>query len=432
MIGAIMILAVVFMAHGAVARTVILKDIRYWSGPERTRIVFETSGKATFRSFKSKRSGKLVVDFRNLKVTRYRPPKFIKIDDGIVASIALVHNARKRTLRAILALKAGVRYKIISLKPSFGKAYRVVVDVFSPEREAREATERVKAVKRLGISCKIVVVDAGHGGIDPGAIGRRGTKEKDVTLKVAKKVVSKLNRMRGIRAFLTRKGDYYISLRKRTQIAREYGAHLFVSIHADASRNRSARGASVYCLSEHGATDEAARLLARNENLSDLLAGMPASSDRRVNSIILDMLQTRTINESLKAAETVIHELAKVCRLKFKTPRQAAFVVLKAPEIPCVLVETGYISNWADELLLRNSRFQEKVSSAIANACFRYLKTVRPQAPPLKYRYHIVRKNETLWRISQKYNIDISAIKQANNIGRDNRIYVGQKLLLPL
>jgi len=95
-------------------------------------------------------------------------------------------------------------------------------------------------------------------------------------------------------------------------------------------------------------------------------------------------------------------------------------------------VETGYISNWADELLLRNSRFQEKVSSAIANACFRYLKAVRPQAPPLKYRYHIVRKNETLWRISQKYNIDISAIKQANNIGRDNRIYVGQKLLLPL
>jgi N-acetylmuramoyl-L-alanine amidase len=221
----------------------------------------------------------------------------------------------------------------------------------------------------------MVVVDPGHGGRDPGAVGQRRTREKDVVLNISKKLHDRINAVPGMRAVLTRKGDYYISLRGRIGIARKLHADLFVSVHADAVTRRSARGSSVYALSQRGATSETARLLADKENASDLVGGVTLSDkDDLLAEVLIDLSVTKTISESLTFGGDILRQLKRIGPVHSQRVEQAAFVVLKSPDIPSVLVETAYISNPQEEKLLRSDRHQNKIADAILSGIRAYLK----------------------------------------------------------
>lgn len=218
-----------------------------------------------------------------------------------------------------------------------------------------------------------IAIDAGHGGRDPGAVGKRGTKEKNVALQIARRLKKQIDRQPGMRAVLIRDGDYYIELRKRILKARKHRADLFVSIHADANPNRKLTGSSVYILSDKGASSEAARWLANSENSYETkIAGARLHKNKTLNSIVLDLSQEATINKSLEIANGVLRELGSVNNLLRHRVESAGFVVLKSPDIPSVLVETAFISNVQEEKRLKTARHQEKLAKAIFKGILRY------------------------------------------------------------
>jgi N-acetylmuramoyl-L-alanine amidase len=254
-----------------------------------------------------------------------------------------------------------------------------VIDLVDVVQEKKELEERQKQKEIKPKGAKIVVIDPGHGGEDPGAIGPKKTMEKDIVLKVGGKVVHLLNQNNEIQAFLTRKGDYFIPLEERIKIAREYGADLFVSLHTDGSFNPQARGSSVYCLSLSGATDEAAKILADKENMSNILGGAflrPAAfaKDQNLNQILLDLMQNNSMKESFRFAETLLEDVKAFNPLKYSSYRQANFIVLKAPDIPSVLVEMAFITNREDERLLNRDEFQEKMAKTLNTSIKKYFK----------------------------------------------------------
>ena len=253
-------------------------------------------------------------------------------------------SALQSGVRVELTLPAQVQTTVFKLKPFQDKPYRIVIDIVLPEvaKQESEARERIKITRKD----RIIVIDPGHGGEAVGAVGKKGTFEKDVVLSISRKLQGVLNKRPGYRAFLTRDDDYYVAFSKRLTIAREYGADLFVSIHADAARNRSAEGSSVYCLSTGRASSEAAKILARNENLADIVGGVPnGEGGEGSDPILLDMFQTNTLNQSKTFGSCVLQNLQRENNLKFTSVQEAPFYVLKLPEIPSLLIETAYISN---------------------------------------------------------------------------------------
>ena len=221
----------------------------------------------------------------------------------------------------------------------------------------------------------VIAIDAGHGGKDPGAVGRGGTLEKDIVLSISKKLYKLLNKEENIKPVLIRTKDYYIPLRQRIKKARKYKADLFISIHADAARNRKARGSSVYVLSQHGATSEAAKWLANKENSADLIGGVSIEDkDNVLAQVILDLSQSATIETSIKAASVLLSKIGKVSKLHLKNIEQAGFVVLKSPDIPSILVETAFLSNSKEEKKLRTKKFQNNIAKALRDGIIEIIK----------------------------------------------------------
>ena len=222
-----------------------------------------------------------------------------------------------------------------------------------------------------------IVIDAGHGGKDPGAIGRSGLREKDVVLNIAKKIAERLEKNQGIRIVMTRSGDYYVPLRARLNTARRDDADLFIAVHADAYFNNKATGASVYALSQHGATSEASRWLMQQENHSEI-DGIKfdnlSDRSRMVRSVLIDLSQTATIRDSLRLGNKVLDALDRISLLHHNQVEQAPFVVLKSPDIPSILIETGFITNPDEELRLFNPRYQDKLADAIAHGVQAYIR----------------------------------------------------------
>lgn len=344
----------------AFALTDIL-NIRHWAAPDNTRIVIDTSEEA--ETTISKADQKIIIDFKNAQAVPDVSTDDFFSKPGVER--ILVRSLSENTLRIEVWLAGYVETRVFKLKAFADKPYRVVIDIGLPEVEKKEGEER-KQVKTV-IKDKVIVVDPGHGGDDPGAIGRRGTKEKDVVLNISRRLEKILNKKKGYKAFLTRRGDYYPSFNKRLQVAREYGADLFVSIHADAVRNRAIKGSSVYCLSTTGASSVAARLLASQENLADFIGGTENDQGNdETDPIILHMVQTETLNVSKNLANAILDRIRPLNPLKFDQVQFAPFRVLKMPEIPSVLIETAYISNPREERLLRSTSFQKKIAKAIA------------------------------------------------------------------
>ncbi len=415
-------------------------SIRRWTAPDYTRVVIDTSDRVQYEA--KDKNQKLTIDFKNTVFPATIPHQYI-LNKPAVKKI-LLRPLPGCKVRVELWLSKNVKVKIFTLQRVLNKPHRVVIDVRLPEIEKKESQER----KQVHISekKKIIVIDPGHGGEDPGAIGRRGTKEKNVVLKIAKDLRDIL-RNRGYQAFLTRKGDYYISFKKRLKIAKEYGANLFISLHTDAYRSRGARGSSVYCLSTRGASSEAARLLARNENLSDVIAGVPnGQNNGESDPITLNMLQTETCNLSKSIGSIVLKDLKKINHIKYSKVHEAPFRVLKLPDTPSILIEVAYISNPREELLLRKPSYRKEVAWAVASSVQEFFplpssfakgegrKLKRPvfashastpASVPVTY---IVKRGDILDRIARRHNTTIKNLQELNHLKSRNRIYAGQRL----
>ncbi len=350
----------------------VINDIRMWHAPDRTRIVLDMDEGVDFREFTLKSPHRFVVDLPQGRLAHSLP------DSDSMGQF--IHRMRKGypvagVLRVVFDLKKAVRYEIRLLKPVDHYRYRLVMDFYSQE-PVSPTTQAKRQEPGNGRSTQdlLILIDPGHGGEDPGALGKK-TYEKTVVLQIAKKLKDKVDRQPGMRAELTRKGDYYVGLRKRTGIARRLKADLFVSIHADAFKDRSVHGSSVYALSQRGATSESARWLADKENASDLIGGAILSDkeDMLANAMI-DMSMTRTVNESLVLGRAVLNELKKIGPVHSKRVEQAGFAVLKSPDIPSILVETAYITNSKEEKLLRSAEHQHRIGDAVLAGIRKYIR----------------------------------------------------------
>jgi N-acetylmuramoyl-L-alanine amidase len=416
-----------------------LYDLRHWSAPTHTRIVFDLKHSAKYNSFVLSNPARLVLDLKDFD--GHIPKNLAKINNNIVKTIRLAKKS-KNVIRIVIDLKKSSDYKIFPLKKIDKKPPRLVIDITRPDlvktnRKKREATKNLKKTGNY-----IVVIDPGHGGEDPGAVNRKGVKEKDIVLKISKTTVKMLNRQKGIKAYLTRKGDYFIPLQKRVLIAKQYGADIFISIHADSSFSTKAYGTSVYCLSFKGASSNTARMVARKENASDFVGGVPLDhNNSSLNKIIIDLVQTHSLNSSLTLAGTMLKEISKLNRLHKKTPPQANFAVLRAPDIPSILIETDFISNHKRAKRMQTPSFQAAFSKCITSAVVKFIKKTGLQpsgiktsvASRTKYQpgLHRVKRGETLSGIAKKYRVSVLSLKKANRLSSKSILRIGQRLKIP-
>ena len=368
-IGAIL-LATALPATGAPVATRFL-DLRQWSAPDHSRVVIDLSGPPTYNIPANAET--LILKVSLQKISLPWQVREIPVDDRVIRKLRMTRVGADGAELTISLVKPA-RWNAIVLKPFEDKPDRLVIDIFRPDLEEKEKAERQVTQTLKTKKTRIVVIDPGHGGEDPGAIGPGRIREKDVVLALARKLQKALDESGEVRAFLTRRDDYFIALEDRIKIAQEYGADLFISLHVNGNRKRSVRGTSIYCLSLKGASDKAAELLAEQENTSDLVGGISSAPARKdLDSILLDLEQTHTINESLHLGGMALKELGQVNRIQFTQPRQASFVVLKAPSIPSILVEAAYITNPAEEKVLRQERFQSALAQAIAAAVKKFM-----------------------------------------------------------
>lgn len=446
------VLLMLFLCPFQVMAQYEILNIRHWSAPDHTRVVIDVSDHIPYTIEKADK--KLFIDFKDTDVSEDFPNELILKRPGIDKIVVIP--LAEGSVRVELSIAENVETKVFNIKKIQDKPDRVVIDIEFPDVEKQETKEREEV--RVLRKNKIIVIDPGHGGEDPGAAGKLGTQEKRVVLEISRKLRDILNKKEGYRAFLTRNGDYYVPFKKRLKIAREYGADLFVSIHADSFKNRDARGSSVYCLSLGGASSEAAKLLARNENLADIIGGSPnGENSDETDPIILNMFQTNTINSSKVFGSTVLKCLNRVNQVKYNKVQEARFMVLKLPEIPSLLIETAYISNPKEEKLLQNSHFQKEIAKAIAAAITEFLpvQPVKPLKTPrivltkniekpaidaasddkdkskTRSSVYTVRRGDTLEWIARKHNTTISTLLKLNRMQIDDTLYFGRVLKVP-
>ena len=341
------------------------------SADDHTRVVFDLSGGFEHRLFTLADPYRIVIDLKDT-----RKSEAIEIDNVTTNLVSGLRSASKNNgrLRVVLDLQAKVRPRSFELRPDGKSGHRLVVDLhatnLSPTPIKTNQQERKKAKKQF-----VIALDPGHGGRDPGAIGKRGTREKDIALAVAKKMKTLINRTPGYRAILTRDADRYVTLRNRVKKARQAEADIFISLHADSFHKRNVKGASVYALSLRGASSEAARWIAKKENSSDLIGGISLDDkDDLIASVLLDLSQTATIQDSLELGSDVLSHIGKVSRLNNRKVQQAGFAVLKAPDMPSILIETAFLSNPSEEKKLRSSKHQHKLAKAVFSGIRKHLK----------------------------------------------------------
>ncbi len=415
----------------ALVKTEILA-MRHWVAPDHTRFVIDLSGEADFIIEEGERQITVILE------NAFFPAKLggMKVlDKPGLKSVCLFSSPASR-VRIELGLAGNLRVNVFKLKKIRDKPDRVVVDIALPQmgRQDKGEGEKAGVIKKK----RVIVIDPGHGGDDPGAVGKDGTYEKDVVLDISRRLQEIMNKKDEYNAFLTRNGDYYVPFKKRLMIAREYGADLFLSIHADAARNRAASGSSVYCIADGAASSEAARILANNENLADVIGGVPAGEQSDASDpIILDMFQTHVKNQSRSFGRLLLNEMKSVNGVKFGDVQEAPFYVLKLPEITSVLLETAFLSNPQEEKLLKKRVFRQKIALAVADSIVKFFPplpgaggSTGDASPPATIIYK-VKGGDTLYSIAASHGTTAEAIKELNNVKRPDRLYVGSKLVVP-
>lgn len=400
--------ALLLLAAPVLLQAAELRELRLEPGDGRTRVVLELSAPAEHRFFVLDGPRRAVIDLRASSLAR---PATVPPGRGLATRIRTGPQPNG-DLRVVVEMPEGTGARV-AREAVPGAGSRLVLELGSPavakvspsgapraESSPAPATP-VRAAHAPPASGRevVVAIDAGHGGQDPGAIGPAGTREKDVVLKIARELAARVNREPGMRAVLTRDGDYFLSLRQRIRRARDAGADIFVSVHADAVLDRSVSGSSVYVLSDKGATDEQARWLAERENAADLKGGISLEDkDQVLASVLLDLSQSASIASSMQAAERVLRALGRVNTVRKPAVQQAGFVVLKSPDIPSMLVETAFISNPGDEQLLR----REAVRTALAEAIFRGVHAYFTEHPPEGTRFALERRSTPVAALSAR------------------------------
>jgi N-acetylmuramoyl-L-alanine amidase len=446
----LIILSVILLSAGSADAAEIL-NIRYWAAPDHTRVVIDVRSDPSMEVQEGEKL--LTLNFRQASVRPSLSRELAINKPGIKKVI--IHPAEQGLVRIDLVLDEYLKTQVFRLKNFQDKPYRVVVDIFlEPASSDEKIKESLPKMKRD----KIIVIDPGHGGDDPGAIGTKGTYEKNIVLSIGREIKKAVNNIPGYRAVLTRDGDYYVSFNKRLQTAKDANASLFISVHADAARNRLAKGCSIYCLSTGGATNEAAKLLARNENLSDIIGGVPNGEGKtESDQIILNMFQTNTINLSKIYASNLIEQLGGVSSLKYRNVQEAPFRVLKLPDIPAVLIETAYISNVEEERLLKSIDFQKKLAKAVASSATEYLSDAangrtndagrvneikdksRETELPAKVDglreiatdQYKIKKGDTLFSIAHLFNTRVAVLLKLNKLNLEDPLFIGRKIQVP-
>lgn len=366
---------------------------RVWPAPDFTRVTIESSSAISNDQMMLQNPERIVVDLKDIKLNDVLKQLSNKVD-GLDPNIKKIRVGQfnSKVTRLVIDLKSSASVKIFSLKPFKEYKHRLVIDIYP--KDIDELTNLLNQLKKKDNGQQstelvipeikkstIISIDAGHGGEDPGAIGAKGTKEKVVNLQIAKRLKKLIDKEPYMKAVLIRSGDYYIPLGKRVSMARKIKADIFISIHADAFKKRAVRGSSVFALSERGATSAFAKFLANNENEADLIGGVSIDDKEPILArTLLDLSQASTINDSLKLGNYVLKEIKKVNKLHKKYVEQAGFAVLKAPDIPSILIETAFISNKKEEKNLKSIAFQQKLSRSILKGIKRYVKGGQPTA----------------------------------------------------
>lgn len=433
-IGRLTLIALVLLAPAIVAAASIVENVRLWSEDGRTRVVLDLSRPTEHNIFTLRGPDRLVVDLKDSRLAESLGKLPV---GGAIRSIRTGLRANGQ-LRVVLDLNQTVRSRSFTAGPNEKYGDRLVIDLQQQGslRTVKRASEEHVAGRDI-----VVAIDPGHGGHDPGAVGRARTREKDVALAIARLLGEGINAEPGMRAILIRSGDYYVDHRERMEIARRSKADLFVSIHADAVDDRRANGASVYVLSLKGASDEAAKRLAERENASNFVGGISlADKDAVLASVLLDLSQNAALSASLDVGNEVIAQLARIGKVHRRKVQQAGFLVLKSPDVPSILVEMAYISNPAEEKRLKSRSHQANLANAMLLGVRKYfydnpppnslIALNRSRSPNQQVRY-VISRGDTLSEIAERYNVSMSAIKSANSLSGNN-VRIGQTLKIPV
>jgi N-acetylmuramoyl-L-alanine amidase len=437
-----------------------VKSVRLWRAPDNTRLVFDLSGPVEHSVFTLAAPDRLVIDINGATLGG-------ALDVPTANTPITSMRSAQRTpsdLRVVIDLKKAVTPKSFTLAPNQQYGNRLVVDLYDSPPDVEPSTPQAPIATTPAVPVSpaqpsitltpvpngkrdiVVVIDAGHGGEDPGASGSRGQHEKDLVLAIARELQRQINQDKGFRAELTRTGDYFIPLRGRTEIARKKGADLFISIHADAAPSSAAFGASVFALSDRGATSETARWLADSENRSDLIGGAGNVSlddkDRMLAGVLLDLSMTASLSSSLNVGQKVLSSVGRVTALHKRRVEQAGFMVLKSPDIPSILVETGFISNANEAGKLQSAAHQQALARSIRAGVQQFFQQNPPPGTYIAWLrdsgklagraagQHIVRSGESLAMLAVRYEVPISSLRSLNNLKSDE-LKTGQALNIP-
>lgn len=367
--------------------------VRVWPASTYTRVTLESTHLLKYRQFALSNPERVVVDIEgvNLNAVLKGVGSQIRPDDPFIRS-ARVGQFDPKTVRMVFELKQNVTPQLFALAPVAEFKERLVMDLYPANMNSQQdpllalledynsgqldKKMPVQPGPRAGKAGRdrpiIIMLDPGHGGEDPGAIGHNKTREKDVVLSIARRLKALIDREPNMKAYMTRNEDVFIPLKVRVAKAQKQRADLFISIHADAFTSGAARGSSVFALSTKGATSTAAKYLARTQNAADLIGGVSKSGDRYLDHTMFDMVQSLTVNDSLKFGKEVLHRMGQVNKLHKNSVDQAGFAVLKAPDIPSILVETAFLSNREEERKLRTAKFQQEVAESILSGIKAY------------------------------------------------------------
>jgi N-acetylmuramoyl-L-alanine amidase len=407
-----------------------IEGIRVWPAPENTRLVFDLKKEPDYRYFSLSNPNRLVIDFSDTKNSVAL--KNLADHDPRIKLFRTSNTKSNSSTRLVLELTKAYQLTVFPLAPAGQYGDRLVVDLYDENH-----TVKVTSKPKVRLGDIIIGIDAGHGGEDPGSIGAKGTYEKRVTLAIAKKLQTLINKEKGMKAVMIRSGDYYVDLNRRTSLARQNHVDFLVSIHADAFRTSGPNGASVWVVTQKRAESELARWLLYREKKSELLGGgggvIKNTSDSHLALALADMSKEHSLGVSFGVANKVISQLRKVTKMHKKTPQNGNFSVLKSSDIPSILIETGFISNHKEEKNLTWPKHQQLLASAIHSGIRNYF-----MAHPLTgsyfaamgYKSHKVRSGDSLSVLAQRYNISMTKLKSVNKL-KSNALRIGQTLKIP-
>lgn len=415
-------------------------SVRLWRAPDHTRLVFDLSGPADHKLFSLSSPDRVVVDIEGTELKASLAD--LELDDTPISRVRSAERA-DGTLRVVFDLKESVRPKSFFLARQSDISDRLVIDLHDMGKSRVEALAAQAPSSTDGDRDVLIAIDAGHGGEDPGAIGPGSLFEKNVVFDISERLVKLLNDTPGYQAKMVRTGDYFVSLRERRNIARRMQADLFVSVHADAFTHPSAHGTSVFALSRSGATSESARFLAERENEADLIGGVGNVSlddkDEVLAGVLVDLSMTATQNSSIEAGGDVLEALGSVSRLHKPRVEKAGFAVLKSPDVPSILVETGFISNPAEARKLSTADYRQTMAETLNRGIRNYFNRQPPAGTYIARQRdnggsggseYVISRGDTLSAIARRHNTSVRDILRENDLN-DHTIRVGQVLRIP-